>query len=202
MILDKLGVMGRDYAWIRKVADDLSTYAERLEGAWSVEIGADGPVMAMTRPVNRHERIAGRIRDQINRQIDGTHPGWIAETGPEVEDPRVGRMRRPDVLVCEESALESDRDSLAPDEVLACVEVVSKSNPGNDYVEKLADYPAMGIDRYMIVDPRNGTITVHDELCHGIYRNSQSYIFGDLVGFGAWTIDTSAFRRYGKSGDA
>ncbi|MFI6893812.1 Uma2 family endonuclease [Streptomyces sp. NPDC050256] len=191
-----------DYAWMRKVADELSEYAEHLEGSWSVEIGAGGPVMAMMSPVNRHERIAGRIRDQINQQIASTHPGWIAETGPKVEDPQIGRMRRPDVLVCEESALDSDRDSLAPDEVLACVEVVSKSNPSNDYVEKMADYPAMGIGLYLIVDPRDGTITVHDEPCHGTYRHSEPYIFGDTVTFGAWSIDTSAFRRYGKIGDA
>ncbi|MHC3818370.1 PDDEXK family nuclease [Streptomyces sp. DT9] len=117
--------MSPGYAWMRKVADELSEYAEHLEGSWSVEIGAAGPVMTMMRPVNRHERIAGRIRDQINQQITLTHPGWIAETGQEVEDPQVGRMRRPDVLVCKGS-----------------------------------------------------------------------------VPFGAWSIDTSAFRRYGKIGDA
>ncbi|WP_327710698.1 Uma2 family endonuclease [Streptomyces sp. NBC_00464] len=194
--------MSLGYAWMRKVADELSEYAQHLEGSWSVEIGAGGPVMAMMSPVNRHERIAGRIRDQINQQITSTHPGWIAETGPEVEDPRVGRMRRPDVLVCEESALDSDRDSLAPDEVLACVEVVSKSNPSNDYVEKMADYPAMKIGLYLIVDPRDGTIAVYDDPCHGAYRNREPYIFGDIVRFGAWSIDTSAFRRYGKIGDA
>ncbi|MFB8209249.1 MULTISPECIES: Uma2 family endonuclease [unclassified Streptomyces] len=194
--------MGLDYAWMRKVADELSEYAEQLEGSWSVEIGAGGPVMAMMSPVNRHERIAGRIRDQINQQIGATNPGWIAETGPEVEDPRVGRMRRPDVLVCEERALDSDRDSLAPDEVLACVEVVSRSNPSNDYVEKMADYPAMGIGLYMIVDPRNGTIAVHDEPFRGAYQNGEQYIFGDTVRLGAWSIETGAFRRYGKAGDA
>ncbi|MER6115570.1 Uma2 family endonuclease [Streptomyces sp. NPDC001743] len=194
--------MSPDYAWMRKVADELSEYAQHLEGSWSVEIGAGGPVMAMMSPVNRHERIAGRIRDQINRQIVSTHPGWIAETGPEVEDPRVGRMRRPDVLVCQESALDSDRDALAPDEVLACVEVVSRSNPSNDYIEKMADYPAMGIGLYLIVDPRDGTIAVHDDPCRGTYQNSVPYIFGDAVPFGAWSIDTSAFRRYGKIGNA
>ncbi|MGH4033452.1 Uma2 family endonuclease [Actinomycetota bacterium Odt1-20B] len=190
--------MSLDYARLRKIADDLSEFAQHLEGSWTVEIGAGGPVMMMMSPVNRHERIAGRVRDQINQQVGVTHPGWIAETGPEVEDPRIGRLRRPDVLVCDESALDSDRDSLAPHEVLACVEVVSKSNPSNDYVDKMADYPAMGIDLYMIVDPRDGTIAVHDEPYHGRYQNSEPYIFGDIVPFGQWRIDTGAFRRYGK----
>ncbi|MFI5987774.1 Uma2 family endonuclease [Streptomyces sp. NPDC051555] len=189
--------MSLDYTWMRRVADELSEYAQHLEGTWNIEIGPGGPVMMMMSPVNRHERIAGRIRDQINQQILMTHPGWIAETGPEVEDPRIGRLRRPDAVVCEERALDSDRDSLAPDEVLACVEVVSKSNPSNDYVEKMADYPAMGIGLYMIVDPRNGTIAVHDEPYHGKYQNSQPYIFGDVVKLGAWTIDTGSFLRYG-----
>ncbi|ANZ13639.1 Uma2 family endonuclease [Streptomyces noursei] len=190
--------MSLDYARLRKIADELSKYAQHLEGAWTVEIGAGGPVLTMMSPVNRHERIAGRVRDQINQQIRATHPGWIAETGPEVEDPRLGRLRRPDVLVCDEEALDSDRDCLAPHEVLACIEVVSKSNPSNDYVDKMADYPAMGIGLYMIVDPRDGTITVHDEPYHGKYQSSKPYIFGDKVPFGPWGIDTTAFRRYGK----
>ncbi|MFJ6636956.1 Uma2 family endonuclease [Streptomyces sp. NPDC091376] len=190
-----------DYARLRKIADEPSEYAQHLEGAWTVEIGVGGPVMMMMSPVNRHERIAGRVRDHINWQIGSTHPGWIAETGPEVEDPGVGRLRRPDVVVCEEEALDSDRDSLAPHEVLACVEVVSQSNPSNYYVDKMADYPAMGISLYMIIDPRNGTITVHDDPYHGKYQNSEPFIFGDTVPLGAWISDTSAFRRYGR-GDA
>ncbi|MGA5135469.1 Uma2 family endonuclease [Streptomyces olivoreticuli] len=183
---------------MRKIADELAEYAQHLEGAWVVEIGTGGPVLMMMSPVNRHERIAGRIRDQINQRITETHPGWIAETGPEVEDPRLGRLRRPDVIVCEEGALDSDRDSLVPDEVLACIEVVSKSNPSNDYVDKLADYPAMGIGLYMIVDPRDGTIVVHDEPYHGKYQSKEPYIFGDIVQLGSWSIDTSRFQRYGK----
>ncbi|WP_395570784.1 Uma2 family endonuclease [Streptomyces sp. BK79] len=85
-------------------------------------------------------------------------------------------------------------------QVLACVEIVSPSNPGNDYDEKLSDYPAMGIPLHMIVDPRTGTIQVHSEPCQGRYSRKEPYIFGDTVPFGPWTVETSEFRRYGKEG--
>lgn len=80
--------------------------------------------------------------------------------------------------------------------------MVSKSNPSNDYVEKAAGHPALGIGLYLVVYPRDGTITVHDDPRRGAYRNSEPHIFGDVAPFGEGSIDTSAFRRYGTIGDA
>ncbi|MGW5639303.1 Uma2 family endonuclease, partial [Streptomyces sp. NPDC003832] len=108
--------MGMDYAKMRAIASDLDAFAERLEGAWSVEI-------------------------------------------------------------------------------------VSPSGPGHDYVDKLADYPAMGIPHYLIVDPRNGTVQVRSEPCGNRYRRHEPHIYGDLVPFGPWQVETAEFRRYGKAGD-
>ncbi|MEU5684115.1 hypothetical protein [Streptomyces venezuelae] len=58
----------------------------------------------------------------------------------------------------------------------------------------------MDIDHYLIVDPRTGTIEVHCEPCGDRYRSKEPYIFGDAVPFSAWTIETAALRRYGKTG--
>jgi hypothetical protein len=96
-----------------------------------------------------------------------------------------------------------DEEGLAVDatQVLAVVEVISPSNPNNDCIEKLADYPAMGIDHCLIVDPRTGTVEVHSEPRKGRYTRKDPYVYGDSVPFGPWTVETADFRRYGKAGN-
>ncbi|MER6123152.1 Uma2 family endonuclease [Streptomyces sp. NPDC001795] len=186
---------------MRAIAEELMAYAECLEGAWKVEIGPSGPFLAMTVPSKRHQGTVRRIRDQLNMQLPTTHPGYICANGPEIEHPSIGRMRRPDAVVIPEHVL--DEEGLAVDaaEVLAVVEIASPSNPDNDYGEKLTEYPAIGIAHYMIVDPRTGTVEVHSDPCKDRYTRKGPYIFGDSVPFGPWTVETSAFRRYGKAGN-
>ncbi|WP_437075112.1 Uma2 family endonuclease [Streptomyces sp. enrichment culture] len=190
-----------DYAKMRAIAEELGAYAESLEGAWSVEIGPSGPILAMMCPSKRHEGTVRRICRQLDEQLAHTHPGYICASGPEIEHPAIGRMRLPDAIVIPEAVLDEEGLAVDATQVLAVVEIVSPSNPTNDYVDKLADYPAMGIAHYLIVDPRTGTIEVHSEPCKGRYTRKDAYIYGDRVPFGPWTVETSEFRRYGKPGE-
>jgi Uma2 family endonuclease len=186
---------------MRTIAEELGAYAERLEGTWSVEIGPSGPVLAMRCPSKRREGTVRRIRKQLDEQLLTTHPGYMCANGPEIEHPSIGRMRRPDAVVIPEDVLDEEGLAVDATQVLAVIEIVSPSNPNNDYGEKLAEYPVMGIAHYMIVDPRTGTIEVHSDPCKNRYAQKDPYIFGDAVSFGPWTVDTSAFRRYGKAGN-
>ncbi|MFD9124171.1 hypothetical protein [Kitasatospora sp. NPDC059571] len=74
------------YARMRKVAEELWPVAEQLQGAWAVEIGANGVIVMMS-PVKRHEEIATRIVRQLNAQLPLTHPDLdvVAQSGAEVE---------------------------------------------------------------------------------------------------------------------
>ncbi|MDQ1026353.1 Uma2 family endonuclease [Streptomyces umbrinus] len=189
-----------DYAKMRVIAEELTEYAEHLEGAWIVEIGPCGPSLAMMSPSKRHVGAVRRIRNQLNKQLPATHPGYICENGPEIEHPSIGRMRRPDAVVIPEDVLDEEGLAVDASQVLAVIEIVSPSNPDNDYGEKLAEYPAMGIAHYMIVDPRTGTVEVQSAPCKGRYEDKAPHIFGDAVPFGPWTVETDRFRRYGKAG--
>ncbi|MEU6761168.1 Uma2 family endonuclease [Streptomyces sp. NPDC046853] len=191
-----------EYAKMRAIAEELMEHAERLEGSWMVEIGPSGPRLAMITPSKRREGTVRRIREQLDGQLPATHPGHICANGPQIEHPSIGRMRRPDALVITEAVLDEEGIAVDATQVLAVIEIVSPSNPNNDYGEKLTEYPAMGIEHYMIVDPRTGTIEVHSEPCAGRYGNKEPYIFGDEVPFGPWTVETAAFRRYGRPGSA
>ncbi|MFE0674038.1 Uma2 family endonuclease [Streptomyces sp. NPDC058867] len=190
-----------DYAKMRVIAEKLESFAERLEGAWSVEIGPSGPVLAMARRPTRHEGTIRRICEQLDQQLSTTHPGHVCANGPEIEHPAIGRMRLPDAVVIPVEVLDEEGLAIDATRVLAVVEIVSPSNPDNDYVDKLADYPAMGIPHYLIVDPRNGTVQVYAEPWGDRYRHHDPYIYGDLVPFGPWQVETTDFRRYGKAGD-
>ncbi|WP_317452926.1 Uma2 family endonuclease [Streptomyces sp. CBMA29] len=189
------------YARMRKIAEELWPLADRMQGAWAIEIGAAGVVVMMS-PVNRHEAIATRVVRQMNAQLPATHPDRdiVAQSGAEVEHPAVGRMRRPDAVVVPLDILEEPRSTVDPADLLAVVEVVSESNPDNDYVEKAADYPAMGIPLYLLVDPRKGLVFTYADPAPGSsgphYSTVLPYVFGDRVPFGPWAIDTSAFKRY------
>jgi Uma2 family endonuclease len=189
------------YARTRGIADELWPLAEQLQGAWAVEIGAQGVVVMMS-PTGRHESVATRVVIQLNAQLPNTHPGTdvVAQSGAEIEHPGIGRMRRPDAVVLPLHVLDESPSTVDPAALLAVVEVVSRSNPDNDYVEKAADYPAMGIPLYLLVDPRKGLVYTYAVPQPGSngprYTDVHEYHFGDTVPFGAWAIDTSEFKRY------
>ncbi|MEC4017358.1 Uma2 family endonuclease [Streptomyces sp. H27-D2] len=183
------------YARLRKIVDQLP----ESEDIWAVEITGKEIVMMMS-PAKRHELIAFRIARQLNAQLERVAPGVIAQSGAEVEDPVVGVMRRPDVIVLPEAALDEEGDGVDPREVLAVVEVVSKSNPENDYAGKMRDYPSMGIPWYLLVDPRKGTGAVLSNITSGPegrqYATRTDYVFGDTVAMDAYRIDTADFPTY------
>ncbi|MFJ6069484.1 Uma2 family endonuclease [Streptomyces sp. NPDC093065] len=104
-------------------------------------------------PSKRHEGAVRRICKQLDAQLLDTHPDHICANGPEIEHPAIGRMRRPDAVVIPEATLDEEGLAVDATQVLAAVEIVSPSDPGNDYGEKLADYPAMGIPHYMPFGP-------------------------------------------------
>lgn len=176
------------YTRLLEIADQLP----KVPGIGKIEI-AGGQIVMMTSPVKRHELAVLRIARQLNAQLPTTHPGYIAHPGADLEDAGLGRLRNPDLMVFSEKALESDQPALLPHEVLLVVEVVSKSNPENDYRDKVHDYSTMGIPLYMIIDPRTGTGIVHSE---PDYESREKFVFGDKITVGAWTLDTSGLLTY------
>ncbi|MFI8079241.1 Uma2 family endonuclease [Kitasatospora sp. NPDC086009] len=176
------------YARLREIADQLP----QIPGIGKVEI-ADGEIVMMMSPVKRHELAVIRLARQLNAQLPNTHPGYIAHGGADLEDVGLGRLRNPDLMVFPEAALDDEGRALLPHEILLVAEIVSKSNPENDYHGKVRDYAAMGIPLYLLVDPRKGTGIVHDGPG---YPSRRAFAFGDTVTVGPWTLDTGVLRTY------
>ncbi|MFF1792433.1 Uma2 family endonuclease [Kitasatospora sp. NPDC058243] len=61
------------------------------------------------------------------------------------------------------------------------VELVSPSNPENDWVGKVRDYPLMGIPLYLLVDAREKTVTLFSRPDGARYHRREDIAFGETM---------------------
>ncbi|MFJ8827301.1 Uma2 family endonuclease [Streptomyces sp. NPDC102467] len=158
---------------------------------------SNGQILMVLSPKAQHQFVATKLRRLLEPQLSGD---LVLMMETDVEDASLGVLRVPDLVVVEAAAEEAASDALSPRDCHLIIEVVSRSNPANDYEGKLRDYPAMGIEHYLIVDPRDGTAVHHwaptSRTGSPTYDNEQHYIFGDTITVQDWKIDTSSLRRY------
>ncbi|MGD3109180.1 Uma2 family endonuclease [Streptomyces sp. YGL11-2] len=162
-----------------------------------LEITGAGIVHDLLSPVGRHELTTARV----SRRLEKVMPdGLVAHTGaPDVEAESHGIMRRPDLMVIAEADIEG-QGSFDPRTLIAAIEVVSRSNPDNDWVGKTRDYPLLGIPHYVIFDPRTGSGAVFSDI-HPTpegprYATRKDFVYGEDVTIADWTISTDGLPRY------
>ncbi|MFC7816178.1 Uma2 family endonuclease [Streptomyces sp. NPDC057367] len=161
---------------------------------------SDGEVVMTLSPRPRHQLTATRVRDRITPQLPD---GWGVFGATDTDDELLGKLRVPDLHVCSYDAMETD-DPLDPHEIVLAIEIVSPSNPDNDYRDKSRDYPAMGIPHYLILDPRDGTWTYQWSIGRTegrpAYENRLHLPYGKAVTLatelGTWTVETAGLPRY------
>lgn len=125
---------------------------------------------------------------------------FMAHTGsPDVEDEAEGVMRHPDVMLIAETDMEGE-GAFDPRALIAAIEVVSSSNPANDWLGKMRDYPLIGIPVYAIFDPCTGTgavlTDIHPTPGGPRYATRKDFVYGEDVTIADWTIATSGLPRY------
>ena len=124
-------------------------------------------------------------------------PGSVSGPGISVADMKIkGRSWRWLIGVAALAAAECA--------VVAAIEIVSRSNPENDWVGKMRDYPLLGIPIYVIFDPRTGSGAVFTDI-HSTpegprYAVRKNFVYGEDVTIGEWTISTSGLPRYQDDG--
>ncbi|HET6857317.1 MAG TPA: Uma2 family endonuclease [Streptomyces sp.] len=187
----------RDTHQYRAMRDVVQGMDDTLPGKF--EITKEGIVHDMTAPVGPHELTALRVRKRLEKVMPEelvAHPGT-----PDVEDEPAGIMRRPDIMVIAEADMEVEY-SFDPRTLLAAIEIVSRSNPDNDWVSKMRDYPLLGIPVYVIFDPRTSTGAVLSEIhptAQGPrYATRKDFVYGEDVTIGDWTISTEGLPHYAQ----
>ncbi|QKW08600.1 Uma2 family endonuclease [Streptomyces sp. NA04227] len=161
------------------------------------EITREGIVHDMMAPTGPHELTALRIRKRLEKAMPEE---IVAHTGtPDVESPAEGILRHPDLMVIAEADMEIE-GAFDPRALLAAIEVVSRSNPDNDWVSKVRDYPLMGVPVYAVFDPRTGTGAVFSDIHRTPdgprYATRKDFVYGEPVTVGDWTISTDDLPRY------
>ncbi|MFC7880628.1 Uma2 family endonuclease [Streptomyces sp. NPDC057376] len=179
----------------RAMRDFVQSSDDTLPGKF--EITKEGIVHDMMSPSGRHELTTLRLRKRLEKVMPEE---IVAHTGePDVEDEPEGVMRRPDLMVIAEEDMDIE-GSFDPRSLIAAVEVVSRSNPGNDWVGKVRDYPLLGIPVYAVFDPRTGTGAVFTDI-HSTpdgprYATRKDFVYGEDVTIADWTISTQNLPLY------
>ncbi|MEU8514449.1 Uma2 family endonuclease [Kitasatospora sp. NPDC048722] len=140
-----------------------------------VEWSGDTLVMQAA-PSSVHQLNLGLVQRQFERHApdDNMFGGNSALTTPDAT-----KERTPDPTYLPIASLAREGNTAPAEEALVAVEVVSPSTPGNDWVDKLRDYAVMGIPLYLIVDPREGVVTLFSEPNHDRYHARHDRKFGD-----------------------
>ncbi|WP_372409333.1 Uma2 family endonuclease [Streptomyces luteireticuli] len=166
-----------------------------LPEGFKTELSGDIIVMQAS-PSALHQLNLSKIR----RQFDGHTPtGYIDSGNTDLESPQTAKVRNPDLTYLPEAAMTTMESSVPAELALIAIEIVSPSNPENDWVGKLRDYPLMGIPLYLIVDARQKNVTLFSEPENGRYRLREEAAFGEAVHipepFG-FALDTSTLQPY------
>ncbi|UYQ62470.1 Uma2 family endonuclease [Streptomyces peucetius] len=173
----------------------VSSMDDTLPGKF--EITKEGIVHDMMSPARPHELTVLRLRKRLERVLPDD---LVAHTGtPDVEYVPEGIMRHPDVMVIAEADMEGE-GPFDPRTLFAAIEVVSSSNPDNDWVSKMRDYPLLGIPVYALFDPRTASGAVlsdiHSTPSGPRYATRKEFVYGEDVTIGDWAIATTDLPRY------
>ncbi|MEH2333426.1 Uma2 family endonuclease [Nostoc sp.] len=149
----------------------------------------DGVIVEMPQPTGNHEEVVGFLAFEITREcIRLNLPYFIPKTAL-VKPPENESAYSPDVLILNRSNLVNEplwkkESTVSQAESIPLVVEVVSSNWRDDYLKKAADYEAVGIPEYWIVDyaalggrrfignPKQPTVSLYI-LIEGEYQVSQ-----------------------------
>lgn len=121
----------------------------------------DGVIYDMASPSQIHQAISMQLSTVINNYIlskKGPCSIFNAPFDVKLSDAPLIIVQPDIMVVCDKDKLDDKRCNGAPDFI---IEIVSPSNPADDYIRKLYYYENHGVREYWIVDPKRKTITVN-----------------------------------------
>ncbi len=148
-----------------------------LPDGFKAELSGDLIVMTVS-PSGIHQRILLVVR----RQFDAHAPaGLLPSENTDLVSPHVGKSRNPDLTYLPEAVLDTTDNQVPAETAAITVELVSPSNPENDWVGKVRDYPLMGIPLYLLIDARLKTVTLFSRPAGSAYHRREDIGFGETL---------------------
>ncbi|WP_282202095.1 Uma2 family endonuclease [Kitasatospora fiedleri] len=118
----------------------------------------------------------------VRRQFDAHAPlELLPSENTDLVSPDAGKSRNPDLTYLPGEALETSENQVSAELAAIAVELVSPSNPENDWVGKVRDYPLMGIPLYLLVDARQRTVTLFSRPDGTRYHRREDIEFGETL---------------------
>ncbi len=121
----------------------------------------DGQMYYMASPSEIHQTISTELTTILNIYIKskkGSCKVFHAPFDVKLDDTPLTIVQPDLMIVCDKDKLDGKRCNGAPDFI---IEIISPSNPADDYVRKLYYYKNYGVREYWIIDPRRKTVTVN-----------------------------------------
>ncbi len=121
----------------------------------------DGVIYDMSSPSQIHQTISMELATLINTYIKekkGLCKVFHAPFDVKLSDKPLTIVQPDLMIICDKDKLDGKRCNGAPDFI---IEIVSPSNPEDDYIRKLYYYKNAGVREYWIVDPRRKVVTVN-----------------------------------------
>ena len=121
----------------------------------------DGVIYNMTSPSQMHQSILLELSTLLNTYIKRKRGDCKVFIAPfdVILSKEPHTIVQPDIMiVCDKDKLDEKRCNGAPDFI---IEIVSPSNPSDDYIRKLYYYKNTGIREYWIIDLRRKTVTIN-----------------------------------------
>lgn len=122
----------------------------------------DGQIYYMASPSQDHQTISTELTTILNSYIKnskGKCKVFHAPFDVKLSDNPLTIVQPDLMVVCDRDKLDGKRCNGAPDFI---IEIVSPSNPADDYIRKLYYYKSAGVREYWIVDPRRKIVIVNN----------------------------------------
>ncbi|MFF2141519.1 Uma2 family endonuclease [Kitasatospora sp. NPDC058190] len=148
-----------------------------LPDGYKVELSGDVIVMQASSSSIHQLNLA-----LVQRQFEAHCPAGYFPTGNrDLFSSEVGAVRNPDLTYLPVDVVDLAGHNIPAELALIAVEIVSPSNPDNDWAGKVRDYPRMGFPLYLIVDPRQKTVTLFSEPNRDRYHTRTEREFGERI---------------------
>ena len=121
----------------------------------------DGIVYDMASPSQEHQTISMELSTVLNTYIKGKKGSCRVFHAPfdvKLSDQPLTIVQPDLMIICDKDKLDGKKCNGAPDFI---IEIISPSNPSDDYIRKLYYYKNAGVREYWIVDPRRKTVIVN-----------------------------------------
>lgn len=146
----------------------------------------DGILYNMSSPSQIHQSLSMELSTMLNLYLKAkksTCKVFYAPFDVKLSEQPLTIVQPDIMIVCDTNKLDGKRCNGAPDFI---IEIVSPTNPSDDYIRKLYYYENTGVREYWIVDPRRKIVTVHFfeenalNIQYSFESSIQVHIFNDL----------------------